>query len=136
MVLVGSMAVAAQAQTGGRTQLVATIPFQFHVGDQAMPAGEYMISQVNPSSDRAVLRLRAKDGSSTVMIQMDNVIGKGREGSQLVFNRLGSEYYFSQAWMSGDDTGWQASKSKAERQTRQELAGIRPSKETVALRLR
>jgi hypothetical protein len=136
MVLVGSMAVAAQAQTASRTQLVASIPFQFHVGDQAMPAGEYTISQVNPSSDRAVLRLRAKNGSSTVMIQMNNVIGKVRDGSQLVFNRLGSEYYFSQAWMSGDDTGWQASKSKVERQTQQQLAGMKWSTETVALRIR
>jgi hypothetical protein len=136
MVLVGSMAVAAQAQTGGRTQLVASIPFQFNVGDQAMPAGEYTISQVNPSSDHAVLRLRTKDGSRTVMIQMNDVIGKAREGSQLIFNRLGNEYYFSQAWMSGDDTGWQASKSKAERSARQEVAGMKTSRETVALRQR
>jgi hypothetical protein len=136
MVLVGSMAVAAQAQTASRTQLVASIQFRFYVGDQTMPAGEYTISQVNPSSDHAVLKLRAKDGSRAVMIQMDNVIGKAREGSQLVFNHLGSEYYFSQAWMSGDNTGWQASRSKAERTAKQELAGIKSSKETVALRLR
>lgn len=136
MVLVGSMAVAAQAQTASRTQLVASIPFQFNVGDKTLPAGEYAISQVNPSSDHAVLRLRAKDGSRTVMIQMNNVIGKGREGSQLVFNRVDGEYYFSQAWISGDDTGWQASKSKAERSARQELAGMKLSTERVALRVR
>ena len=136
IVLVGSMAVAAQAQTGGRTQLVASIPFQFNVGDKAMPAGEYTITQVNPSSDHAVLQLRAKNCSSSVMMQMDNVIGKAREGSRLVFNCLGDEYYFSQAWMSGDDTGWQAPKSKAERRARQELAGMKPSTKTVALRLR
>jgi hypothetical protein len=70
------------------------------------------------------------------MIQMNNVIGKAHAGSQLVFNRLGSNYYFSQAWISGDDTGWQAPKSKAERQTRQELAGMKPTTGTVALRLR
>ena len=136
MVLVGSMAVAAQAQTGSRTQLVASIPFQFNVGDQTMPAGDYTISQVNPSSDHAVLRLRSKDGSRTVMIQMNNVIGKAREGSQLIFNRLGGAYYFSQAWMSSDDTGWQAQKSKAERSARQEVAGMKTSTETVALRRR
>ena len=135
MVLVGSMAVAAQAQTG-RAQLVASIPFQFNVGNQSMPAGEYTVSQINPQSGHAVLQLRAKDGSRTVLIQMNNVIGKATERAQLVFNRLGSEYYFSQAWMASDDTGWQAPKTKAERSMQQELAGIKPSKETVALRLR
>lgn len=136
MVLVGSMAVAAQAQTGSRTQLVASIPFQFNVGDQTMPAGEYTVSQVNPSSDHAVLRLRGKDGSRTVMIQMNSVIAKANEGSRLVFNHIGDEYYFSQAWVSGEDTGWQASKAKAERSARPELARMNLSTERVSLRLR
>jgi hypothetical protein len=48
----------AQAQTGSRTQLIAKIPFQFNVGNKSMPAGEYTVSQVNPSSDRAVRQLR------------------------------------------------------------------------------
>lgn len=135
MVLVGSMAVAAQAQTASRTQLVADIPFQFNVGNQTMPAGEYTVKQVNPSSDHAVLQLRAKDGSRTVMIQMNNVIGKAKEGSQLIFNHLGGEYYFAQTWISGEGTGWQASTSKAERSARTELAGMKPSTEMVALRV-
>lgn len=136
MVLVGSLAVAAQAQTASRTQLVANIPFEFNVGDKAMPAGEYTVSQVNPSSDHAVLQLRAKDGSRTVMIQMNNVIGRAKDGSHLLFNHLGNQYYFSQAWISGEDTGWQAPKSKAERLARTELAGMKPLTEKVALRVR
>ena len=136
LVLIGSMAVAAQAQTSSRTRLIADIPFEFNVGAQTMPAGEYIVSQVNPSSDQAVVLLRAKNGSRSVMIQMNNVIGKAREGSQLVFNHLGNEYYFSQAWISADDTGWQAPKTKAERSGRQQLAGMKTSQETVALRLR
>jgi len=134
-VLLGSMAVAAQAQTSGRTQLVASIPFQFNVGDQAMPAGDYTITQVNPSSDLAVLQLRSKGGKCNAMIQMNNVIGKGNESARLVFNRYGSASYFAEAWTS-DDTGLQAQKSKAERTARQELAGMKPSSETVALKRR
>jgi len=38
--------------------------------------------------------------------------------------------------MSSDDTGWQAQKSKAERSGRQEVARMKTSKETVALRRR
>jgi hypothetical protein len=135
MALVGLMAVVAQAQTGNRTQLVANIPFQFNVGDKAMPAGEYTVSQVNPSSDRAVLQLRSKDGKSTAMIQMTNMIGKANESARLVFNRYGNASYFAEAWTS-DANGLQASKSKAERTARQELAGMKPSTETVALKRR
>ena len=135
MVLIGSLAVAAQAQTGSRTQLVANIPFQFNVGDKAMPAGAYTVSQVNPSSDHAVLQLRSKDGKS-VMIQMTNMIGKANETARLVFNRYGSDSYFAEAWIPSDGNGLQAPRSKSERAARQELAGVKPVTETVALKVR
>ena len=133
IVLVSSMAVGAQAQTARHTRLIASIPFPFNVGDKAMPAGEYTISQVNPLSDNAVVQLRAKDGSRTVMIQVNNVIGRCSESTRLVFNRYGSQYFFAQVWVTGEATGWQAPKSKAERLRRQELAGMKPESETVAL---
>ena len=136
MVLVGSMAVAAQAQTGSRTQLVANIPFQFNVGDKAMPAGEYTVSQVNPSSDHAVLQLRSKDGKNTMMIQMTNMIGKRNETARLVFNRYGNDSYFAEAWIPSDANGLRANRSKSERAARQELAGVKPATETVALKAR
>ena len=131
LVLVGSMAVAAQAQTSSRTELRATIPFQFNVGNKQMPAGDYTVTPINPSSDRVVLRLRSKDGH-TSLIQMDAVTGKAKEGARLVFNRYGSFYFFAQAWTSGDANGLQASKSRSER-AQQEIANMRPVAETVAL---
>ena len=136
MVLVGLMAMAAQAQTGSRTQLVANIPFQFNVGDKAMPAGEYTVSQVNPSSDHAVLQLRSKDGKRTVMVQMTNMIGKANEAARLVFKRYGSASYFAEAWIPSDVNGLQAPGSKSERAARQELAGVKPAIETVSLKVR
>ena len=75
LVLVGSMAVAANAQNGGR-RLVANIPFQFNVGDKTMPAGEYTIAR---SIRRLITRFcksERKDGSQSVLIQMSSVIGK------------------------------------------------------------
>lgn len=136
LVLVGSMAVAAQAQSSGRTELRANIPFEFNVGDKTMAAGEYTVIQINPSSDQAVLQLRSKDGRTTVMIQMSNVIGKANDSARLVFNRYGSESYFAEAWTSSEANGLRAPKSKAERAARQELAGLKPTFETVALRRR
>ena len=136
LVLVGGMAVAAQAQTGARTQLIASIPFEFNVGEKTMPAGEYTVRQVNPSSDRAVLQLSSRNGKATVMIQMNPVIAKGaKEKSNLTFNRYGNQYFFAQAWMPGND-GLAAGKSNAERGVQREQAGIKAQTETVALRSR
>ena len=136
LVLVGSMAVAAQAQTVGRTQLIANIPFQFNVGNKTLPAGEYSVRQVNPDSDCGVLLLSSRDGNASAMIQVDSVIGKAQETAKLTFHRYGNKYFFAQAWIDGDNTGMQAPKSKAERAAESELAGLQSKTETVALRAR
>jgi hypothetical protein len=136
IVLVGSMAVAAQAQNSGHTRLIANIPFQFNVGNKTLPAGEYTVTQVNPASDNAVLRLRSKDGRASAMMQMASVIGKSQENAKLIFNRLGNQYFFAQAWVDGDNMGLQAPKSGTERAAERELAGIKAKTETVALRNR
>ena len=132
-VLVGSMAVAAKAQTGGRTQLIANIPFDFNVGNKTMPAGEYTLSQVNPASDQAVLQFRSKDGHAGVMVRMASVIGRAQESSKLIFNSYGNRYFFAQAWIDGDNSGLQAPKSRAERAVERELAGNGRKTETIAL---
>ena len=133
VVLVGSMAVAAQAQTSGRTQLVASIPFEFSVGNKTLPAGEYTVLQVNPASDHAVLQIRSRDGRISAMVQMGSVVGKAQESAKLIFNRYGKKYFFAQAWADGENSGLQASKSRAERVTGRELAGIKMATESVAL---
>ena len=136
LVLVGSMAVAAQAQTSGRRQLIANIPFQFNVGNKTLPAGEYSVRQVNPDSDCGVLLLSSRDGNASALIQVDSVIGKAQETAKLTFHRYGNKYFFAQAWIDGDNTGMQAPKSKAERAAESELAGLQSKTETVALRAR
>jgi hypothetical protein len=136
IVLVGSMAVAAKAQTSGRTQLIANIPFQFNVGNKTLPAGEYTVAQVNPASDHAVLQLRSKNGRASAIVQMGSVIGKAQESAKLIFNRYGNQYFFAQAWVDGDNTGFEAPKSRAERAGKREIAGIKAKTEAVALTVR
>jgi hypothetical protein len=136
IVLVSSMAVAARAQTSGRTQLIANIPFQFNVGNKTMPAGEYTVTQVNPASDHAVLQLRSRGGSASAMVQMGSVIGKAQESAKLIFRRYDNHYFFAQAWVDGDNTGFEAMKSRAERAAKREIAGMEAKTEAVALRKR
>jgi len=131
-VLVASMAMAAQAQTSGRTHLTANIPFNFSVGNQNLPAGEYAIAQINPASDHVVLQLRNKGGDSA-MVQMTSVIGKGQENARLIFHRYGNKYFFAQVWVDGEGDGLQAPKPRAERAAEREMAAIKATSETVLL---
>ena len=131
-VLVASMAVAAQAQTSGRTQLTANIPFNFSVGNQSLPAGEYSIAQINPSSSNVVLQLRSREGNSA-MVQMTSVIGKAQENAKLIFHRYGNKYFFAQAWVDGESNALQAPKPSAERSAEREMAAIKAASETVLL---
>jgi hypothetical protein len=135
LVLIGSMAVAAQAQANGRAKMIANVPFRFSVGDRTLPPGEYTLRVINPTADHAILQLRSSDGES-VMLQMNDVVGKDGETARLVFNRYGNRYFFAQAWVDGDNTGMQAAKSKTERAAETELAGLKPGTETIAVRNR
>src|SRR5262249_31007850 len=135
--LIGLMAVAVNAQSNGTAaKLIAHIPFEFRAAGRTLPEGDYTVQQVNPSSDRAVLQLHSKDGKASVLIQMNQVIDRAKtpETARLVFARYGDQYFFSQAWMPGND-GLSAPGARADR-IRNELAGVKSQTEMIALRNR
>ena len=134
IVLVGSMAVAARAQTIGGIRLIANIPFEFSVGNKTLPAGEYTIRQFNPASDHSVLQFRSKDGSVGAIVQTTSVIARAPESARLIFRRYDNHYFFAEAWVDGQNTGLQAPKSRAERAAERELARIKAMTESVAVR--
>jgi hypothetical protein len=134
-VLAGAVAVAAQAQSH-RTPLLASIPFQFNVGSRTMPAGEYLVWAVSDDSSNVALKIQSQDGKASAMLLMRTVEGKVQESAKLLFNRYGNQYFFAQAWVDGDNTGLQASKSRAERAAQRGLAAIKATIESVALRTR
>ena len=134
MILAGFVAMSsAKAQTSASRQLIANIPFEFSVGDKAMPAGHYTVRQINPASDLAILQIRNEDGSAAAMVQVRPVPGKTQESAMLVFHRYGDRYFFAQAWSTGDSEGLEAPRSRAERGMVERLAGIAPTNESIAL---
>ena len=136
LVLVGAMAVAARAQTAGRAQMRVSIPFQFHVGDTTLPAGDFLVQPLNPTSDGATLQISRKDGSANTIINMIGASGDTQSMTKLVFRRYGNQHYFAEVWIDGEKDGLQAPKSKAERATQKELAALNVKMETVTLSLR
>lgn len=135
-ILVGSMVVAAEAQSASRTELRAHVPFEFNVGDKTLPAGEYTIHQVNPSSDVVVLQLRNSTTGSNLLVRMNEISTNAQTSSKLIFTRHGSHYFFSSVTIEGFVNAWQAPKSRAERGIEGELAILNSGSERVAIAAR
>jgi hypothetical protein len=134
--LSGFMAITAKAQSSARTTVVANIPFEFNVHEKVMPAGDYTLTQINPSSDRVVLQLRSKDGESSAMVQMGNQIGAAKDHARLVFRRYGNRYFFAEVWADGEANGLRASKCRTERAAATQIGVAQLKNETIALRVR
>jgi hypothetical protein len=135
MMLVSVVAITAEAQVFGSKQVRAKIPFAFNVGKTTLPAGEYTVTVLNPSSDRQVLQIRSKDRRLSALIHTAETTSKDRDNAdkaKLVFNRYGDTYFFAQAQLAGDSTIWAALKTSAERNQEQMLAK-NVSKTTVAI---
>ena len=88
------LATAAQAQT---TDVKASIPFAFVVGNHSYSAGEYTVKSLSQSS--AAIRIDNADESEKGMT-LSNECQKAQPATQtvLVFQRLGDNYFLYQVW--------------------------------------
>ncbi len=113
-------------------RLRANIPFDFTVGKDKLPAGQYT---VDGTIVQGHLLISAKDRSKSVFT---SVFGgqSSRKPSQakLIFHRYGNQYFLSQVWDEGGTEAMQLPESRAERElTRQSkhLARNKVEPETV-----
>ena len=104
------LATAAQAQT---TNVKASIPVDFVVGDHAYSAGEYTVKSLSQGS--AAIRIDNADESEKGMT-LSSVCQKAQLAAQtvLVFQRLGDNYFLYQVWTEGNTTGREFPMSKTE----------------------
>ena len=104
------LATAAQAQT---TNVKASIPFDFVVGDHTYSAGEYTVKSLSQNS--AAIRIDNADESEKG-ITLSSACQKGQpaDGTTLVFQRLGDNYFLYQVWTAGNTTGRELRMSKAQ----------------------
>jgi hypothetical protein len=110
------------------------IPFAFNAAEKTLPAGKYIVTIVNPSSDRSVLQIRSSNGSASVLLQTTDIIGKENANAKLMFRRYGDQYFLAQAWMAAERTGLATLKSSAERQLQNEMAKTGKKSELVAVK--
>jgi len=133
LMVIGIWAVTAEAQSVNGVSIRANIPFEFSVGDKLLPAGEYRIQQVNPSSDVAMLQIANANGEARVMVRVQSMRARDTNRTELVFNRYGSSYFLSTLAIEGSVDAWQAPKSHAERGVGRELAALKVDGEKVAI---
>lgn len=111
LALSGAAVVEAYGPAAG--PLTAKIPFEFHVGNQRLPAGTYMVRQVTS----AVLQIRGMDTTASASMTYfpdykDSANGKGG----LAFRCYGEKCFFAAAW-TGSGSSMSLIRTRTERET-------------------
>jgi hypothetical protein len=124
------VATATSANAQSLQRQVADIPFDFHVGENTLPAGQYEV--MSTSAAREAIRVRSTENGN-VAIRLTNTAYKLRPAKKgvLVFHRYGNRYFLSEVWTAGQSTGRQLLKSSREKTIQREIGAIR-SKSDVA----
>ncbi len=101
---------AAQAQETG---VKADIPFDFVVGNQRLPAGEYTVVNQGPVNQAILIR---SDEGKTAIFALTQPCSSFNPSAKtrLVFHTMAGRYFLYQIWVQGNDAGRQLPKSKAE----------------------
>ena len=138
-----------RAQTS-TNQFKSYIPFQFNVGEQTLPAGEYRIERINRLTSLEILVIRHVATGRSMFVTASSTEGKREEMTQLVFHRYGEISYLAQLKGVEPNLRLELFESRAERALkgeRQKAVRARAGSEiaengtdyqtvTIALRLR
>jgi hypothetical protein len=122
-----------QAQLPG-TAMRATIPFDFSVRGKMLPAGVYEIRRVTDEPD--VLVMSNVDNNHERIVFETERVDESRisSKSELVFNRYNDDYFLSEVFTAGEQTGRESIPSHRERALQREMASNGQAKsETVAV---
>ena len=101
----------AHAQT---TNVTARIPFDFVVGKQMLPAGEYTLRSVGHSGN--ALAIRSEQGATQITLTNATENSKPAEKTVLIFHRMGDEYFLAEIWVEGNSRGRALPRSPVETQ--------------------
>jgi hypothetical protein len=113
--LTGIGGLTASAMIDSDETIVADIPFDFVIGDQTLPAGKYTM-KVSDDTNLNLLALRNDRGRTVLFFQtLDVEANQEPRHTELVFNKIGDEYFLSRIWLEGSNSGDELEKSKAER---------------------
>lgn len=110
---------ASYAQIDSDTNLEVDIPNPFVLRDRAFPAGKYNLKPTDDPNDSAViLELSTLSGRKETVafdtIAMNN--GEAAKNTQLIFDKVGDQYFLSKIWVKGETGGNEIEKGKMEKE--------------------
>jgi hypothetical protein len=110
------------------------IPFDFHVGDTAVPAGNYRISSYALLPQILLLEgLDKKPMKILISMSMGLKSNSATKKPLLIFHRYGRAYFLSEVWQGlGDTEGFGLRPSRVERVKAREVAAV-PTPHNVEL---
>lgn len=114
--LIGIGNVPARAQGAiDDTAVEADVTHPFIVRDKTLPPGKYTIKRVDYTQPN-VLEIRSADGRMAVVFEAESVkTNQIPSDAELVFNKVGDQYFLSKIWTSDSSFGYQVAKTKAEK---------------------
>jgi len=130
-------AVSVNAQQLSEERIMVNIPFDFAVGETKLPAGKYTLRRIisTSSADQLLIQNAETRVDMRTGITSPNRASEVQRESKLIFNRYGEQYFLSQVWMAGSDTGRDLFQSRNERNLAKEstLAKAKREHQRVAL---
>ena len=84
------------------TKQTANVPFEFHLGDRVMPAGDYTIRQL---TDDSLVISNDAVGARSVALTFPAQRAKNEIGAKLVFRHIGDQYFLVQVWGANTESG-------------------------------
>ena len=109
------------AQTSHHAALTVKVPFEFVVGNQTFPAGDYrfrsLLNSVPSEATIDVLEVRSTEGHLYRAIVTDVVSGEQPNNLKLVFTRSDGRAFLSEVWEPGKKAGCRLQSRKDHPQT-------------------
>ena len=95
---------------------IINVPFSFTVGHTTLPAGEYSV-EPNRKDSNSFWLIQSMKGQDSVLFATNSVwTSETQENTRLVFNNYDGQYFLSQIWNAGDNSGRELRMPRLERQ--------------------
>jgi hypothetical protein len=128
VLMLTAVSVCAQSERSG----VLNIPFNFIVGGKTLPAGEYTVEPNRRDYDKVWL-VQSRDGrTSALFTTMPVRASETQEKTKFVFHKYDDQYFLSQIWTPGGNSGRELLVPRLER----ELAKNTAARRTVVVAAR
>ena len=106
----------ATASYAQETHVRGSVPFNFIVGNQVLPAGDYTVQSANSAGTALAIR-NDDEGKAIMALSMSCRQLKPSDKTKLVFHRVGNRYFLSEIWVEGENAGRRLPPSAAETET-------------------